>query len=511
MWVEQDPSRRHPGTVKAGPASRVTALPASLLVVLVAVVGVAVVAGSLLAPRSSADPVDQMAAASLNAGASSGRSSGSGGLPVSPSPARPAPPIVGAPAGTAIVPGTVNRTSINLVATYDANVHLNYDPRSLKVRVDISVRNASGAGIDRIELNTITGPLGNLRLTEVLVDGGAVTAHVDDQTIVVPLGGVLPNGATVAVRVRLRATIPSTIAGSRWMFSRTDGILQANRWLPWVGLHRPFDRPNHGDPFFTALSPFVRVRITTDRKLVIATPGRRVAHDGLIQTFEAQNVRDFPIVASPFFSIRERQVDGRTLRAFVRPGFPTSTVLDQAADGLKRMSELAGPYPYATFVIAQTAGGYALEGPGMIWIPTGMSGSNLRWNLYHETAHQWFYGLVGSDFPRDPYADEAVATHLGGVVSGIWRSTSCPEKRLDLSIYRYSNTCYFGQIYVQGAQVLREVRQAMGSAAYWRGIRQYVAEHRFGLGSTQILFETLQGQANVNLKLILAPRFPSLY
>jgi hypothetical protein len=295
------------------------------------------------------------------------------------------------------------------------------------------------------------------------------------------------------------------------MFTRTNGILQANRWLPWVGLRRSFDRPNHGDPFFTALSPHVRVRITTDRKLKIATPGARVAHDDLTQTFEAWSVRDFPIVASPHFSIRERQVDGRTLRAFVRPGFPTSTVFDQAADGLDRMTDLAGEYPYSRFVIAQTAGGFALEGPGMIWIPTGMSGSSLRWNVYHEIAHQWFYGLVGSDGARDPYADEASATHLGGVASGIWRSTSCPEKRLDLSIYEYSNACYFGQIYVQGAQVLRDVRQAMGSAAYWRGIREYVADHRFKIGSTRALFETLQANTGVNLRPILEPRFPSLY
>lgn len=491
-------SGRRPGILALAAASILVVLAAAAVGPGLVEPGARLPAGS--AAAGAAAPTD----AALPKEVAPGAPAAVGSPPLTPEPA--------APLGvSAIVPGTVNRTSINLVATYDADVELGYGDRSLRVDVTLQVTNRSGAGIDRVELNTITGPLGNLRLRLVHVDGAPVPATVEDQSILVPLGGVLPNNATVALRVKLRATFRSSLTGSSWMFTRTGGILQANRWLPWVGLRRSFDRPNHGDPFFTALSPHIRVRITTDRKLKIATPGARVSHDGLIQTFEASNVRDFPIVASPFFSIRERQVDGRMLRAFVRPGFPTSTVFDQAADGLRRMSELAGAYPYSRFVIAQTAGGYALEGPGMIWIPTGMSGSSLRWNVYHETAHQWFYGLVGSDGARDPFADEAVATHLGNVVSGIWRTTSCPEKRLDLSIYKYSNACYFGQIYVQGSRLLREVRQAMGSAAYWRGIREYVADHRFGIGSTRALLETLQANTTVNLEPILAPRFPSLY
>lgn len=443
---------------------------------------------------------DRPAAPGEPAGASG--ASAQGQAPPAPAPAA---------AGSQIVPGTVNRTSINLVATYDAAVQLGFDNRSLSVDVTLDVTNRSGNGVDRVELNTITGPLGRLRLGLVEVDGDPVTPTVDDQTIKVPLGGILPNAAMARLRVRLRATFPSTLGGSNWMFTRVGTILQANRWLPWVGLHRPFDRPNHGDPFFTALSPHIRVRITTDRPLVIATPGRRISGVGLTQTFEADNVRDFPIVASPGFMIRELKVSGRTLRAFVRAGFPTTTVLNQAADALTRMDPLAGSYPYDRFVIAQTAGGYALEGPGMIWIPTGLTGEHLRWNVYHEVAHQWFYGIVGSDHAFDPFADEAVATHLGQVVSGIWRTTGCPMRRLDLSIYNYSESCYFGQIYLHGANLLRRLRTEMEPGAYFSAVRDYVATYRFRIGSTRIFLNTLQAHTNRDLEPILAPWFPSLY
>ena len=423
-----------------------------------------------------------------------------------PSPSDPPPST-----STAIVPGRVNRTSIDLSATYDADVTLGFDARKLGVDVAITVKNRSGGDLDRVELNTIAAPLGNLRLGPTTVDGVEVEATVKDQTITVPFGGVLPDGATAVLHVRYQARIPTGLSGSKWMFTRTNGVLQASRWLPWVGLRHPFSRPNDGDPFFTALSPSVKVRITTDRKLVIATPGRRVAVDGLTQTFEAENVRDFHVIASPSFSIRERRVGAWTIRAYVRRGFPTSTVLDQAADALRRMSRFAGDYPYPVLTIVQTAGGWGLEGPGMIWIPDGLSSRWRQWTVYHETAHQWFYGMVGSDGALDPFADEAAATHLGQVVSGIWGTTSCPMRRLDLSIYRYTDRCYFGQIYFRGANLLERLRHTMEPGAYWRAIRDYVAAHRFGLGSTRTLLRTLQEHTEHDLRPILAPWFPSLY
>ena len=422
-------------------------------------------------------------------------------------PASPSAP----PPDSHIQPGSIDRTSIRIEATYDAAVHLAFDARRLSVDETITITNRSGDGIDRVELNTIAAPLGDLRLAVVEVDGTPATASVHDQTIVVPLGGVLPDGAGATLRVRFRATIPSTLTGSNWMFTRTGDILQASRWLPWVGLRHPFGRPNHGDPFFTALSPSVRVAITADRPLVIAAPGRRVRVDGLTQVFEAENVRDFHVVASPGFRIHERRVGDWTLRAYVRGGFETEDVLDWAADGLRRMSRLAGDYPYELFTIAQTAGGYALEGPGMIWIPTGLAGSRLRWNVYHETAHQWFYGLVGSDGALDPYADEAVATHLGQVVSGIWRDPTCGMRRLDLSIYRYSTSCYFSQIYLHGANLLDRIRRLMSGPVYWAAVRDYVEAHRFGIGSTRELLETLEAHSPVDLRPLLARWFPSLF
>jgi hypothetical protein len=405
----------------------------------------------------------------------------------------------------------VNRTSLSLVATYDADVTLGYGARTLAGVVNIGLRNASRGPIDRVELNTVTARLGALKLGAVTVDGRAAKPSVSDQTISVPLGGILADGKSTRLRLAFETRLRADLAGSNWLFTRANGVVDAYRWLPWVSLKRVFDRPNYGDPFVTASSPLVRVRITTDRVLVIAATGRRVAASGRTQTFEAGNVRDFTLTASPDFRVTSAKVGAIQVSVYSRAGYPVSTVLGYAEDAIARMARLTGPCPYPTFTVAQSAGGDGMESPELIWIPGGLGGRQLHWLVYHETAHQWFYGLVGSDQANQPFADEAAADHLARTASGLWRSSTCAIGRLDLSIYRYSSACYFEIIYVQGSLLLDRLRKEMGTAAYWSAIRAYIAAHRYGMGWTSALLTTIQSHTTRDLEPILAPRFPSLY
>jgi len=143
---------------------------------------------------------------------------------------QPATTLVGTTG--AIVPGSVNRTSVNLSATYSVVLALRYGTRSFAVNSTATITNTSGGPIDRVELNTIAARLGGMVLRAVEVDGQAVTARVRDQTVIVPLGGVLPAGATVNVRVQYRSTLRSSLSGSNWLFTRVNGIVDAYRWIP---------------------------------------------------------------------------------------------------------------------------------------------------------------------------------------------------------------------------------------------------------------------------------------
>jgi hypothetical protein len=418
-------------------------------------------------------------------------------------------PIVRAFPG--LVPGSVDRTSINLTAEYDVTLGLNFGTRAFNVDSTMSVRNDSGEPIDRVELNTIAARLGGMKLGAVTVAGKAAAATVDDQTIVVQLGGILGDGQSVQVRVRYGATLRGSLSGSNWLFTRANGIVDAHRWIPWVSRKVAFDRPNHGDPFVTPVTPRVRVAITSDRALVFATTGERVASSGLRQTFEARNVRDFVFAAAPDYKTISATVGDTVIRVYYRSGAPAQAMLSAAKNAITKMEALVGPYPYETYDIAQTAGGYGMEAPGLTWIPTGVGTANLSYLVHHETGHQWFYGIVGNDQANEPFTDEALTDFLARNVLGQRRASRCSTARLDLSIYKYSSACYYEIIYIQGGNFLDDLRKRMGNAAFWSGIRAYIAENRFKLAPTKTLLDTLDDHTTQDLVPRFEPRFPRLY
>jgi len=417
--------------------------------------------------------------------------------------------LAGAP--SALRPGSVNRTSMDLRAEYTVSVHLSFGKRTFNVDEVVVATNTSGVAIDRLELNTAVARLGGLRITAASVAGAAVHPTISDQTIHLPLGGILDPGQTVTFRLIYASTLRSTTSGSSWLFTRANGILEAHRWIPWISKPLPFDRPNHGDPFVTGVSPRVRVTLVSDSTLVYATTGEQSApNSAWVKRFEATNVRDFVFTAARDYSHRTGTVGNVTIRVWGRPGFPASTVLADAKTALSREIARLGAYPYPSYDLAQTAGGYGMESPGLTWIPTGAG--SLPYLVAHETAHQWFYGIVGNDQAHQPFDDEAAADFVARYVMGLRRASRCATARLDLSIYQYSSTCYYEDIYIQGGNLLDDTRKAMGSTAFWAAIRDYLAAHRFGIATTQSLLSTLDAHTSLDLGATrFRSRFPSLY
>ncbi len=418
-----------------------------------------------------------------------------------------------APAASAIVPGSVNRTSLAIRATYAVAVRLAVAARTLRGSVSITARNDSGGGIDRLELNSVMAPLGGLRLGTLTVDGVAVHPMIDDQTIVVPLGGVLPAGATTTVRVVFSATLRSSLTGSNWLFTRTNGIVDMYRWIPWISRRTPFARPNHGDPFVTPVSPRVTLRITTDTPMRFASTGARtsVSADRLTTTFLATSVRDLVLAAAPDYRTTSATVGDNRVVVYYRAGAPASALLAAATAALRKLEARLGPYPYTTLKIVQTAGGYGMEGPGVAWIPSGVGSANLTYLVTHEVAHQWFYGIVGNDQAREPFADEAATDFVARSVLGLRRASRCSSTSLDKSIYRYSATCYYEQVYIRGGNLLDDARKRMGSTPFWAAIRRYLADHRWGLSHTRTLLDALDAATPQDLRTWWGPRFPNIY
>ncbi len=223
-------------------------------------------------------------------------------------------------------------------------------------------------------------------------------------------------------------------------------------------------------------------------------------------------MRDFTVTAARDYLTRSRVVRDSVVRVYYRPGAPGAAMLDAAADAFEILERKLGPYPHRTFKVVQSAGAFGMESPGLIWIPTGVAASNLRYLAAHETAHQWFYGVVGNDQAREPFADEAAADFAARHVLRLRRGSRCAAARLDRSIYRYSEACYYETIYIQGGNLLNAARKTMGAAAFWPALRRYVADNRNGLATTRTLLDTLDAATSVNLaRRLFAARFPRIY
>jgi hypothetical protein len=329
----------------------------------------------------------------------------------------------------------------------------------------------------------------------------------------VPLGGILPAGESVRVRVHYLARLRTSLSGSNWLFTKVNGIVDAYRWIPWVSRATAFTRPNHGDPFVTPVSPEVSVTIKADRRLVVASTADRVSvsSDGLTQRFVARNVRDVTVTAAPDFRTTTVLVGTTKVRYYYRSSANRALIVDAAADAFRSMRSRLGTYPYPIYKVVQSAGGYGMESPGLTWIPYGVGRANIRYLVAHETAHQWFYGLVGNDQARQPFADEAVADFVARDVTGTRRASRCATGRLDRSIYSYTAACYYETVYIQGGNLLHQARKRMGTTLFYSTLKQYVADRRYGMSTNKTLLQALDDATPVNLSTMFAPRFPSLY
>ena len=401
----------------------------------------------------------------------------------------------------------------DLDAAYDVDLFLNWATRRLRLATTIDLVNTSAGVVNKIHLNTIAAKLGSMTRLRVKVDGVEVTASRRGQTITLPLFPALGPGESASVRVTFRARLRATAAGRDFLFSRRNGIAHLYRFIPWLSRKIKFGTTAHGEPFLTPTSREVRVTVDSSRPLKWATSGRRIARSGSQKTFLATNVRDFNIAASPSYRTASRKSrNGQTtIVAYTRTHDPKRLV-ELARTELARYAAKTGiAYPHSTYRIAESGAGLAMESPGLIWIPASRPARDHPFLVSHETAHQWFYGIVGNDQATDAFADEALADYYSRKAHLSLRPSRCKTARLDLEIRRYSSGCYFEVIYVQGARFLDSLRRDFGNRKFRNAVRDYAADNREGIGSNEKLLEAMRDRMGNGVVKRFKRRFPSIY
>jgi hypothetical protein len=241
--------------------------------------------------------------------------------------------------------------------------------------------------------------------------------------------------------------------------------------------------------------------------LIVAAPGT-IAREGNRWHIRHEDARDFTVSMSPDYNITSAQTEGGvTIEAYTFndalvnnqnvPVDGAAHLLEVAAQSLGMYADLFGAYPYDRFLVIQADFRDGMEFSDLVfvggeWFRTfpGSPASYLTIITVHEVAHQWWYARVGSDQAIIPWLDEALATYSEYIyyeefhpdLKDWWWTfrvdTFLPrdydDKPVSSTVYVFSSAReYINAVYLRGARMLHELREAVGTEAFFAWLRRY--------------------------------------
>ncbi len=240
--------------------------------------------------------------------------------------------------------------------------------------------------------------------------------YLDDaQTALsIPVGGLSP-GESGTLLLRCRILIPECAH----RFGHSQGVWQFGNALPILSVYedgawRQDAYCAIGDPFVSECANYtVSLSLPDGWQCAAAT---KVKKDGSILRMRALAVRDFTFALSQNWQSATKKANGVTVTAYASTKDGAMRAAKYGTRTIKTYASLYGDYAWDQLTICEAdfpLGG--MEYPCFIladkkyfyddWADT------LELLLAHETAHQWFYSLVGSDQFHSPWQDEALCEY----------------------------------------------------------------------------------------------------
>jgi hypothetical protein len=268
---------------------------------------------------------------------------------------------------------------------------------------------------------------GYIELERVEIDGKSAQYEIsgDQKTIMkIKLDKALDVGAKTKIEMSYTIKLPP----AQERFGYGDETFNFGNWYPVAAV---FDEsgwnldPYHpiGDPFYSDVSNY-DVTIRTPKEMVVAASGNilkdEIKEEERIWQIEAKLMRDFAWVASKNFEVVEKDVEGTTLKMYYLKGVGLEDEIKEfttlvGEDSLKVFNKIYGKYPYGQYSIVQTNFPSGMEYPGIVFIGKDYYDDRAREYLeiviVHETAHQWWYGVVGNDEIDEAWLDESLTTY----------------------------------------------------------------------------------------------------
>lgn len=279
--------------------------------------------------------------------------------------------------------------------------------------------------------NTSYGAPGSIEILELrtgqhnLLTASSFRSETDHTELAVRLPQAVPPGGRVDIRSEFVSRLPRVFARSGYSPS---GFHMVSQWFPKVAKLEPDGSwetfPYHGNGEFYAdfCSYDVTVRVPSGWEVASTGASRGVSIKGNAREYRflAERVHDFAFAAWDDFTKRSKSIDGVSVWLFSPPAYDRAAerILDVVTFGLRFFGDHYGPYPYSHLTVvhvpedAKGAGGmeyptlFTVEGPRYSFDKIPFLHDEVT---AHETAHQWFQGMIATHEVRWPMLDEGIA------------------------------------------------------------------------------------------------------
>ncbi len=375
--------------------------------------------------------------------------------------------------------------------SYDLDLRLSRDGGTLSGTERIAFANETDAAMETVWLRLWAYGQSGCRARGVSIrvasGGTAVRRAAGCTALEVRLAQPLAPGASTELALRLRLRAPRT----ERRFGRSRGIFTYGNTIPVLSEGSPFTRYVELGESWVSRAGAWRAAIRVPRGLRVATTGSGPTRGGVMRV-STENARDFMVAASR----RMRPVRGRA--GGVRVTFwrtrtsprRARSALRSAAVAVQRFGRAWGAYGGRELDVVDS--NIAMEYPEVVLSPP------VAFVVVHEVAHQWWWGIVGSDQHTSPWLDESLATYSevrgepGARFPARCRVPGPGALTRDMTYWRRHPREYGRDVYLGGACALVRLERAWGRSGLDAGLRLYVERHRFGLATPADLIAALR-------------------
>jgi hypothetical protein len=253
-----------------------------------------------------------------------------------------------------------------------------------------------------------------------------------------------------------------------------------------VGEHIAYDLADY-DVYIQAFPPASPLRL--------AAGGREYLENDNWRLYKHRAARNFAWSVGRY-ELLSQTVAGTRINSYFFPEDLAAgqMVLTTTVQAVTLYNELFGPYPHDTLTVIEADFPDGMEYDGVYFLDQILYERYAETSLgylipiaAHETAHQWWAGVVGSNPALEPWLDEALATYSEllfyeafhpELVDWWWQfrvKRFGPGGWVNSTIYEHHNFwLYVNAVYLRGALFIDELRQLAGDTLFFAFLREYV-------------------------------------